>query len=268
MTNSTRIRFGALAAAAAVVAGGFFAAAPANAATGEITIANTTFTAGDWGTGLDIAGTGFTPDAVVTIGVVVVPKGSSTPTALLGSKDVTADATGAFDVTGYIPAAALVLSDAGSTVQVGAVSDAGDSSNIVPLTVLAPKSLTTSVTTITTADLANKEVGFDLAGGGYTPGETVTISATYNGQPLDNTVTGTAGADGSILFEHVYITGFVESGTLVITVVGSDSGVSQTVTITVTGETIGTDTDTPGVGGSTAPVSTPNTAKRLPVVSG
>lgn len=268
MTNSTRIRFGALAAAAAVVAGGFFAAAPANAATGTITVANTTFTAGDWGTGLDITGTGFTADAVVSVGVVVVPNGSTSPSALLGSKDVTADATGAFQLDDFVPTGALALPGPDATVQVGALSNAGDTANTVPLTVLAPKGLTTSVSTITTADLANKEVGFDIAGGGYTPGETVKISATYNGEVLVNTLEATAGADGSILLEHVYITGFVESGTLVITATGVDSGLAQTASISVVGETIVTDDGAPTVGGSTAPAATQTPAKRLPVVSG
>ncbi|NUU07143.1 hypothetical protein [Leifsonia sp. C5G2] len=267
MTNSTRIRFGALAAAAAVVAGGFLAAAPANAATGTITVANTTFTAGDWGTGLDVSGTGFTADAVVTVAVAVVPNGS-TDTTLLGSKDVTADATGAFQLDDFVPAGALPLPGPDATVQVSAISDADDTANTVPLTVLAPKGLTTSVSTITTADLANKEVGFDIAGGGYTPGETVKISATYNGEVLDSTLEATAGADGSILLEHVYITGFVESGTLVITATGVDSGLAQTASISVVGETIVTDDGAPTVGGSTAPAATQTPAKRLPVVSG
>src|SRR3954453_21499669 len=127
MTSSTRFRFAALAAAATVVAAGFFAAAPANAATGTISLANTTFTAGSWGTGLDVTGTGFTPDAVVTIAV------ADTTQVPIDVHTVKADATGAFDEV-YTPAATLALPAAGVKVGIGAISDKGDTSNIVPFT--------------------------------------------------------------------------------------------------------------------------------------
>jgi hypothetical protein len=266
MTSSTRIRFGALAAAAAVVAGGFFAAAPANAATGTITVANTSFTEGDWGGGISTTGSGFTPDSVVTISL------NNGGTAI-ATKDVTASSDGSFTDSDWIPSVPLPLPAAGSAVTVSATSDQGDDSNEVTLTVdpaiiPAPAGLQASVSTITTADLGNKDVGFDIVGGGYTPGETVTVSAVYNGKPVGGTITLTAGPDGSISAERIHIAGALEAGSIVVTAVGETSGVSHSTTVTVTGETI-VSGGNEGLGGSAAPApAAAAKATRLPVVSG
>ncbi|MGO4593040.1 hypothetical protein AB4Z18_04370 [Leifsonia sp. 2TAF2] len=259
MTSSTRIRFGALAAAAAVVAGGFFAAAPANAATGTITIANTTFTEGDWGTGLDVTGSGFTADAVVTITVA-----DSSP-ATLDSHQVTADATGAFHEV-YVPTGALAPS-LGSTVSVTATSDQGDTANEVPLALLLPKGIASSVSTISTADLTNKDKGIAILATGYTPGETVTATVDYNGSTLD-AGTYTASAEGAVLFRVWLASGDAVAGTFTVTVTGETSTVTQSVDIQVTGDDLVVGGPPAVEGSTTAPASVPAQATKLPVVSG
>lgn len=269
MTSSTRIRFGALAAAAAVVAGGFFAAAPANAATGTIILGTDTYTEGDWGAGLNVAGTGFAPDSTVTVTV----QSSDAAVGVIDTHQLSTPvgADGSFQET-YTPTGILPLPAAGETITVSATTDAGDDSNAVALTVNpavvpAPKGLKASVSTITTADLGNKEVGFDIVGGGYTPGEWVVITAVYNGTPVFGNIRVQAGPDGSIAAEHISITGALEAGSVTVTAVGETSGVSQSVTVSVTGETIVTGGGNEGLGGSAAPAATAQ-ATRLPVVSG
>lgn len=272
MTSSTRIRFGALAAAATVVAGGFFAAAPANAATGTITVANTTYTAGDWGTGLGVTGAGFTAGSVVTVTVAqtgIVSDPTQNATGALPPADthqVTADATGAFTETytpGFVPF--------GGTVTVTATSDKGDTSNTVPLTVLAPKSIQASATSVTTAELVDKNHGVEIAAAGYTPGEKVTATVAYDGDSLPLSP-ATAAADGSVYFGFYLGAGVATAGTLTVTVAGADSKVSQSVSVQVTGPDITvTDTQTPTVvqtPPSAAKPAAPKPSPRLPVVSG
>ena len=262
MTSSTRIRFGALTAAAAVVAGGFFAAAPATAATGTLTLANTTFTAGDWGAGLNVAGSGFTADAVVTITVE-----TSDHTAI-DLHDVTADASGSFQET-YTPFVTLPLPAAGDTLSVTATSNLGDTSNSVPLTVnpaTLPKGIVSSVSTITTAQLTDKNSGISILASGYTPGEQVKVTVDYAGDALD-LGPYTVEADGSVVFGFYLAGGVATAGPLTVTVAGQQSGVSQSVTIQVTGEDVAVGGGTaPSLGGAaTAAASGPS---RLPVVSG
>ena len=266
MTSSTRIRFGALTAAAAVVAGGFFAAAPASAATGTLTLANTTFTAGDWGTGLNVAGSGFTADAVVTITVETADH------TAIDQHDVTADASGSFQET-YTPTATLPLPAAGDSISVTATSNLGDTSNTVPLTVNAatlPKGIVSSVSTLTTAQLTDSNSGISILATGYTPGEQVTVTVDYAGDALD-LGPYTAEADGSVVFGFYLAGGVATAGPLTVTVTGQQSGVSQSTTIQVTGEDVGAGA---GAGGSTVPslggavTTAASGPSRLPVVSG
>ena len=259
MLSTTRTRLTLGAAAAAAVVGGLFIAAPANAATGEITLANETFTAGDWGTGLDVSGSGFTPDATVTISVTYTDGD-----VVLGSQDVTADASGAFADEVFTPSSELPLPANGEDVVVTATSDADDTSNSVTLAVLAQKGIAANTTTISTEDLTNPDVGIEISAGGYTPDETVTLSAVYNGETLpDNTFV--ADRSGRV-FAGVYLAqGTAEAGQLVFTLTGATSNVAQSITITVTGDTIeqpGTPTPQP------APAPDYTTKGKLPVVSG
>ncbi len=261
MTNSTRIRFGALTAAAAVVAGSMLATVPANAATtGTISLAETTYTSGSWGSGLDVTGTGFTADAVVTITVA-----DSTP-ATIDSHTVTADATGAFHEV-YTPANPLSLTTLGTTYSVTATSDQGDDSNTVPLTVLLPKSIYTDSPTISTADLVDSAKGVSVFASGYTPGETVNVSVDYDGQTLKSG-SYTSSAEGVVAF-RLWLIGSAVPGPFVVTVTGATSGVAQTVTVQVTGDTVDNG-QVPSVGSSAAPAAAAATpgAKNLPVVSG
>ncbi|MGO4534495.1 hypothetical protein [Leifsonia sp. 2MCAF36] len=270
MTRSTRIRFGALAAAAAVVAGGLFAAAPAHAANGTITAANTTFTAGNWGSGLTITGSGFTP--------------GSTATFLLSLQNLTVidthvatapvDATGAFTET-YIPPVGFPTLAPGAGLTLLVRTDVGDLSNFLSLTVnpaLPPKGIQARATTVTTAELADPNTGVSIHAAGYNPGELVTATVVYGGS-TDTVGPHTAAADGTVDFGLSLAAGLAVAGTMNITVVGGTSGVSQSIDITVTGPDVLVDGSEP----STAPVidaaetpasSASTSAAKLPVVSG
>lgn len=273
MTSSTRIRFGALAAASAVVAGGFFAAVPANAAGTTLTAANTTFTVGDWGTGLDLTGTGFTADGNVTITL------DSSVSGELDSTSATADAAGDLSVPAWIPTVPLAALAAGETLSVTAADDTDPAlAASVQLTiedavtappVLEPKGISTNVSTITTAELANP--GFDVHAAGYTPGETVTVTADYNGD-VQNLKPLVAAADGTVDFTMVLAGGTAVAGSITVTVVGSDSGVSNSATVEITGEDVVVDGD-PGPAdldttGTTTAADPAAPAADLPVVSG
>lgn len=260
MLSTTRTRLTLGAAAAAAVIGGLFVAAPANAATGDITLANSTFTAGDWGTGLDVSGSGFTADTTVTI-TVSYPDGAT----VLGQQDVTADAAGAFTNEVFTPTASLPLPADGEDVVVRATSTDGDTSNTVVLEVLAPKGISANTTTISTEDLASPDAGVEISAAGYTPGETVTLSTVYNGETLPSR-TYVADRSGSV-FVSVYLAqGTAEAGQIEFTLTGESSGVANSITITVTGDTIdagpGKPTPTP------TPAPSAGTPGKLPVVSG
>jgi hypothetical protein len=259
MLSTTRTRLTLGAAAAAAVVGGLFIATPANAATGDITLANSTFTAGDWGTGLDVSGSGFTADATVTI-TVTYTDGD----VVLGTQDVTADASGSFADEVFTPAASLPLPANGEDVVVTATSDAADTSNTVTLDVRAQKGIAANSTTITTEDLTNPDVGIEISAGGYTPGETVTLSAVYNGETLPEN-TFTADRSGSVVARVYLAQGTADAGQIEFTLTGATSNLAQSITITVTGDTI----DQPGPL-APKPLPTPNNTPKgkLPVVSG
>ncbi|MEN2736809.1 hypothetical protein ABCS02_03370 [Microbacterium sp. X-17] len=260
MLSTTRTRLTLSAAAAAAVVGGLFVAAPANAATGDITLANSTFTAGDWGTGLDVSGSGFTADTTVTITVSYTDGGT-----VLGQQDVTADATGAFANEVFTPTASLPLPADGEDVVVNATSTDGDTSNTMTLDVRAPKGISANTTTISTEDLTNRDAGIRITAAGYTPGETVTLSTVYNGETLP-AMTFEADRSGSVDAALFLAQGTAEAGQIEFTLTGETSGVANSITITVTGEPIEV---TPGEP-APAPVPTPGTttAGKLPVVSG
>ncbi|SEI12696.1 MULTISPECIES: hypothetical protein [unclassified Leifsonia] len=273
MTSSTRIRFGALAAASAVVAGGFFAAVPANAAGTTLTATNTTFTVGDWGTGLDLTGTGFTPDGTVTVTL------DSSVSGVLDQTTATADAAGDLAVSpAWIPAVPLAALAAGETLSVTATDDADTTLTAnLPLTVDAavqapvpePKGISTSVSTITTAELADP--GIDVHAAGYTPGELVTITVDYNGS-VQTLEPATAAADGTIDFNVFLLAGTAVAGSITITAVGTDSGVSNTATVEITGDDVPVDGNPGPIDlGSTETTTAADTAApvaNLPVVSG
>ena len=271
MTSSTRIRFGALAAAAAVVAGGFFAAVPANAAGTTLTATNTTFTVGDWGTGLDLTGTGFTPDGTVTITL------DSSLNGVLDQTTATADAAGGLTVSpAWIPAVPLAALAAGETLTVTATDDTDATLTAsLPLTVnpavqapvLEPKGISTSVSTITTAELSDP--GFDVHASGYTPGEKVTVTVNYNGN-VQTLSPKTAAADGTIDFSLYLAGGTAVAGSVTVTATGVDSGVSNTATVEVTGEDAPVDGTTGPVdlGSKTPAAVTAAPVANLPVVSG
>ncbi|RDV46101.1 hypothetical protein DOE76_02800 [Leifsonia sp. ku-ls] len=265
MTSFTRIRFGALAATAAIVAGGFFAAAPANAAqTGTITVSPEYFdyTAGDWGDGFSVSGTGFTAGTTVTIDLVG-PSGS------LETYEVPTPATdpdGAFSAV-FLPTVAFPAP--GDTVSLTATSTDGDTSNTVAIAQwIAPSGIETNVTTLTTAELT-VENAIQILACGYAPGSDVTAEAVYDGSTY-SAGSYTAALNGCVAFSLWLAGGTAVPGDFTVTVSGTDSdgnAVVHTKTVTVTGEATTTGGGTPTVGN--AATSTASTqATRLPVVSG
>lgn len=262
MLSTTRTRLTLGAAAAAAVIGGLFVAAPANAATGDITLANSTFTVGDWGTGLDVSGSGFTADTTVTI-TVSYPDGGT----VLGQQDVTADATGAFANEVFTPTSSLPLPAAGEDVVVNATSTDGDTSNTVVLDVRAPQGISASTTTISTDDLVDPNVGIRITAAGYTPDETVTVSTVYNGETLP-AMTFEADRSGSVDAAIFLLQGTAEAGQIEFTFTGETSGVANSITITVTGDDVEAPGGTGPLSPAPAPAPAPTTPGKLPVVSG
>lgn len=261
MLTSLRARLGALAIAAAIAAtGGVLTATPAHAAGAQITLANRTFTAGDWGAGIDVTGTGFTPGSAVKI-LVVEDKEWTT----LGETTVPADSDGAF-ATVFTPSIDIAVADPDQGVVVAAQSDAGETSGIVLLDIRAPKGISASTTTITTDALADANAGIDLVASGYEPDEDVVVSGTLNGSTPEP-LTVTADRTGTIHVSHLHLSGSAEPGELVLTVTGQRSGAVNTIGITVTGTAVAGDAGTGGGLGSAAPSAAKPTGK-LPVVSG
>lgn len=260
MLSTTRTRLTLGAAAAAAVIGGLFVAAPANAATGDLALANSTFTAGDWGTGLDVSGSGFTADTTVTI-TVSYTDGA----AILGQQDVTADATGAFASEVFTPSASLPLPAAGEDVTVQATSTDGDTSNTIVLDMRAPKGISASSTTISTEDLTNPDVGIRITASGYTPDEDVTLSSIFNGGQMP-AIAYVADRNGTVDIAVYLAQGTAEAGQIEFTLTGETSGVANSITITVTGDDI---VAGPGpLSPAPVPAPAPTTPGKLPVVSG
>lgn len=261
MLTSLRARLGALAIAAAIAAtGGVLTATPAHAADAQITLANTIFTAGDWGAGIDVTGTGFTPGSTVTIAVM-----ENSDWSVLGETQVPADDDGGF-TTVFTPAVQLAAADPDQAVFVAAQSDVGEYSGAQLLDIRAPKGISASTTTITTDALADANAGIDLVASGYEPDEDVIVSGTLNGSTPEP-LTVTADRTGTIHVSHLHLSGSAEPGELVLTVTGQRSGAVNTIGITVTGTAVAGDAGTGGGLGSAAPSAAKPTGK-LPVVSG
>lgn len=267
MLTSLRARLGALAIAAVIAAtGGVLTAAPAHAAGATITLANSTFTAGDWGTGLDVTGAGFTPGASVDL-LLVENKTWST----LGKTTVSADAGGSF-TTVFTPSVDLTVADPDQAVVLGAQSSAGDAANLLLLDIRAPKGISASTTSITPDALADQNAGIDLVASGYDPHEDVVVSGTLNGV-TPQSLTAQADRTGTIHVSHLHLSGSAAAGTLVLTATGQTSATTNSITITVTGAVPapggagGTGGTVTGGLGSAAPSAT-GSAPKLPVVSG
>ncbi|MFF2050475.1 hypothetical protein ACFVU2_02640 [Leifsonia sp. NPDC058194] len=236
MLSTTKVRAASILGAVAVAGALSLTAVPANAAGAEISIASTTFTFDDWGSGLAITGSGFDPSADVTVSLVDVEPGGTTE---LDSAIVSSDDTGAI-TTDWTPGVRAWLPESADIdlgyLAVVATDGSGNTAAEVPLTLLAPTGIWTDASTITTAELADENVGAIVWAGGYTPGENVTTTIVYNG----HTFTHTDPADrfGSVAFSWTIVAGTVDAGTIGFTLVGADSGLSQSISIEVTGPTI------------------------------
>lgn len=260
MLSHTRGRLGAVAMAATVIAAGLLAAAPANAAGPEITVANSVFTEGDWGTGLEITGAGFTPDAPAAI-VVAYTSGETVATDTF-----TASADGTFTRT-ITPDVALVLPEDGEDLIVSAGESEDLIADSVVLTVLRTAGIQLAASTISTADLADRNVGLGIVASGYVPGEAVAVSANVGGEDVPFTESCKADRSGTVS-GTIRMTG-VKAGTMVITLTGAGGHV-ETASVTVTGDTTGGGIETPpvveiSVPPTDAPAVNPG---KLPVVSG
>lgn len=264
MTTSLRIRYGALAATAALIAGGLFAAVPANAAQeGTLTVTPEVISgdATGWGDGFTVTGSGFTPDSTLDLDL------EGPDSASLETFPVTVDGTGAFsaeiDPTVAFPA---LLPRETLTIAVTDSSD-GDSANPVTITQLAPTGIRTSVSTISTEDLA-AGTPIDVNACGYVPGETITTTVDYSGQTFDISESShVADEAGCIALSIELQAGTAVAGEIVVHVAGAT--LTQDATVTVTGsptEVPGGDPGTPpavGTGSATGAVT-----PYLPVVSG
>jgi hypothetical protein len=255
MLTLTRSRFVAAAIAAAVVGAGLFAAAPANAATAEITLASTVFTEGDWGSGLSISGSGFTADSTVI--VVLTLAGS-----VVESTTVAADASGDFTLTNWVPVATPEASTDDETTKVTATDAAGIDSNDVDLSIRRTAGVLSNVTTISSTDLMDPNGGIAIVASGFQPGESVTINAVYDG---DNVLSDSDVADaaGSVYTGGYLASGVAEAGSITFTITSATH--TETVTIQVTGAPAGAGTGTAGL--KTVPAA-PAGAPKRPVVSG
>lgn len=259
MTSFTRIRFGALAATAAIVAGSFFAAAPANAATGTITVTPDPFdySLGDWGDGFTVEGDGFTPGSTVTLDLV----GPSGSLQTFQVPEPASDPAGAF-VAVFLPTVAVPA--AGEQVSITATSTSGDTSNTVAIEQwIAPAGIQTNVSTLTTDEFVVDEA-IRVFACGYAPGETVTAEAAYDGDVLP-AGSYTAAPNGCVAFSVWLESGTAVAGDFVLTVAGAS--LTQSATVTITGADTVTGGGAPSVGNAaTSAASTQVT--RLPVVSG
>jgi hypothetical protein len=255
MFTSTRSRFGAAAIMAVVVGSGLFAAAPANAATGQLTVASTVFTEGDWGSGLSVSGSGFGADATVTVSLDLAG-------SVIDTTTVTADAAGGFALTGWVPAATPEASTDNATTTVTATDDAGNDSNAVDLSIRRSAGVLSNVTTISSADFIDPNGGIAIVASGFQPGEAVTINAVYNGDNVYS-VSDVADAAGSVFTGGYLESGVAEAGSITFTITSATH--TETVTIQVTGAPAGAGNGTGGLG--TVPAA-PAGAPKRPVVSG
>lgn len=255
MLTFSRSRIVAAAIAVAVVGAGLFTAAPANAATGQLTVASTVFTEGDWGSGLSVSGTGFGAGATVTVSLDLAGSTIETTT-------VTADATGGFALTGWVPVATPEASTDVATTTVTATDNAGNGSNAVALSIRRAAGVLSNVTTITTAALVDPNGGIAIVASGFQPGEAVTITAVYNGESVYS-ATDVADAAGSVYTGGYLVSGVADKGSITFTITGTTH--TEAVTIQVTGDPVGVKT---GEAGLAAPAAAPVAARKLPVVSG
>lgn len=266
MLSSVRGRLGAAATAIAVIGTGLFVATPANAAEAEITVANTTFTEGDWGTGLKVAGAGFDPDSSVAVFVsydqVSSPTYADSIHVAMEEVEITPD--GSFNTT-LLPSGELVLPAVGQELNVAAISSDGTLTAPVTLTVLRTAGIETDVSTISAADLADREAGVSVIASGFAPDETVTIEVTSNGATVPILDTLTADRSGTV-FGTLWVVGDT-AGTLTITLTGAGGHV-ETTTVTVTGDTTTTGGGNPPSAVIEDAPAAATTAAKLPVVSG
>ncbi|ERK71724.1 hypothetical protein [Leifsonia aquatica] len=233
MLSTTKVRAASVLGAVAVAGALSLSAVPANAAGAEISLASSTFTIGDWGSGIAVTGSGFDLDADVTVSLVDV---ESTGPTVLDSIITESDDAGAILLDWTPTANAMTADYDNGYLAVVATDGSGNLAAEVPLTLFAPEGIWTDAATITTAELADENVGAIVWAGGYTPGESVTTTIVYNGYTFEHT--DPADRFGGIAFSWSLVGGTVEAGTIDFTVVGADSKLSQSISVAVTGPTI------------------------------
>lgn len=268
MVGSARSRWAIVTAVAALVTGGLFVAAPAQAATASIGVTVPIVYADGWSGGLDVIGDGFTPSSTATVSLDWV-RDSDGSKVHLADTTTPVSATGIVSLIGWVPAQAPGIW-VDYTLTLSATSDAGDTSNAVPLDVRNPPGIETNAPSLTTAQFMDPSIGLIVQASGFTPGEIVAFSAVYNGANLPAPSSIISDKYGSVSWQYVR-TGSTAAGSVVISAVGANSRWNTTVPIT--GPTIGASAPG-GSGGSGAPAaSDPSgpvqaTPRALPVVSG
>jgi hypothetical protein len=253
MHKSLRARIGVIAAALTIV-GSLAIATPANAATGTITVLNSTIVAqsdGSWPNGLNVTGTGFGAGATVT---VTLTYQFDTPSSPEAQTTATADGSGAFTLTNWVPNAILALPAPGHDVVIAATDNVGNDSNTVPLDVRAVSGMYNAPPFFTTTDIVTGAARGLIGVGGFDPGENVAIVIDFDG--VSSTINEIATRAGAVEPVVTVSAPSAAPGNVTFTLTGASSKYVVTFAVPVTGPTI-----------AAAPeAGTP--APHLPIVSG
>jgi hypothetical protein len=253
MHISARAQIGAIAAALTII-GSLAIAAPANAATGTITVLNPTIVAqanGTWPNGLNVTGSGFGAGATVT---VTLTYQFDTPSSPEAQTTATADGAGTFTLTNWVPSAILAFPAPGHDVVIAATDTAGNDSNTVPLDVRAPSGMYNAPPFFSTTDIVAGTARGLIGVGGFDPGEGVEIVISYNG--TTSTINEIATRAGAVEPDVTVSAPRAAPGSVTFTLTGATSNYVATFSVPVTGPVI------------TAAAENGDPAPHLPVVSG
>lgn len=273
MVRSARSRWALVTAVAALVTGSVLVAAPAHAATASIAVTTPVVYTDSWGSGIDVTGDGFTPGSTVTLSVGWGPDAAGSKVHY-GDTTTVASASGLISVTGWIP---TMGPDAWAdwSLWLTATSDAGDTSNAIAFDVRAAPGIETNAPSLTTAQFMDPSIGITVQASGFTPGETVSLTADYNGTNLPGPTSFVADKYGSVSRQYVR-TGVTAAGSVELVAAGSTA--RWRTIVAITGPTIGSEPTQAGPSGPASPSGSssgsapgavaPAAPRALPVVSG
>jgi LPXTG-motif cell wall-anchored protein len=163
-------RLGAgLVAATLVVGGSLLAATPASAAGGDETLvlANTTYTAGNWGEGISFTGENYTPGATVSV-VVFRGEDAAEIETSYAKQDVVADATGTISGS-FAPTAIRPMAELPEGSHAGVAAVYADGGAVTFLTILpfVPNAQTVTVDPICLSGDAARDPGVMIGATGF-----------------------------------------------------------------------------------------------------